>query len=93
VPEPLEGWIAPIRHLRRSRAAELDRMSDREAQWRALCEWNVAAQVRALAALPVVADAWAHGRALTLHGWIYDLRDGLLKDLGVSIDRPRIPVD
>lgn len=88
VPEPLEGWIAPLRRLRRARAAELDRLPDREAQWRRLCECNVAAQVRTLAALPTVVEAWERGQALVLHGWIYDLQDGLLRDLGVSVDGP-----
>jgi carbonic anhydrase len=88
VPEPLEGWIAPVRRLRRDRAAELDRLPDREAQERRLCEWNLAAQVRTLAGLDTVAGAWARGQALALHGWIYDLRDGLLHDLDVSLDRP-----
>jgi carbonic anhydrase len=35
-----------------------------------------------------VQDAWARGQALTIHGWIYDLSDGLLEDLGVNIDGP-----
>ena len=91
VPDPLEGWIAPVRSLCRVRAAELDRLPDREARWRCLCEWNVAAQVRTLAALPTVAGAWARGQALALHGWIYDLHDGLLRDLDVSLDRPAGP--
>lgn len=91
VPEPLEGWIAPVRRLRWTRAADLDLLPDREAQWRRLCEWNVAAQVRILASLATVADAWARRQALTLHGWIYDLHDGLLRDLGVSQDGPSVP--
>jgi carbonic anhydrase len=88
VPEPLEGWVAPLRRLRRTWAAELDRLPDRDAQWRRLCELNVAAQVRTLAALPTVAGAWGRGQPLALHGWIYDLQDGLLRDLEVSMDRP-----
>ena len=53
-----------------------------------LCEWNVAAQVRTLGSLPTVTAAWERGQELVLHGWIYDLRDGLLRDLQVSVDRP-----
>ena len=86
--QPLEGWIAPIRRLAEEHRLELEGLPDPEARWRRLCEWNVRAQVRTLATLPTVTDAWARGQALTLHGWIYDLRDGLLRDLEVSLDRP-----
>jgi carbonic anhydrase len=85
---PLEGWIAPLRRLHRAHRRELAGLPDPEARWRSLCEWNVAAQVGTLATLPTVAEAWARGQALALHGWIYDLRDGLLRDLQVSIDGP-----
>jgi carbonic anhydrase len=88
VAEPLEGWITPIRRLRHAHRAELADLPDPDAQWRRLCECNVAAQVLALQALPTVTAAWARGRKLALHGWIYDLRDGLLRDLQVSVDQP-----
>ena len=87
-PEPLEGWVAPIRALALARRADLERLPDPEARWRALCEWNVMAQVRSLRSQAIVQDAWERGRKLALHGWIYDLRDGLLRDLEVSVDRP-----
>ncbi len=88
LPEPLEGWVAPIRALALARRADLERLPDPEARWRALCEWNVMAQVRSLRSQAIVQDAWERGRKLALHGWIYDLRDGLLRDLEVSVDRP-----
>ncbi len=49
-----------------------------------LCELNVMAQVRNLAETTIVQDAWTRGQPLSLHGWIYSIRDGLLNDLGVS---------
>jgi carbonic anhydrase len=85
VAEPLERWIAPIREVRVRHGAELDAQADEEARWRRLCELNVLAQVEALSRLPVVAAAWAAGQALHVHGWIYDLHDGLLRDLDVSV--------
>jgi len=88
VAQPLEGWIAPLRGLRQARLEELGACPDPEEQGRRLCEWNVAAQVRTLGGLPTVRAAWARGQRLALHGWIYDLRDGLLRDLAVSLDRP-----
>ncbi len=88
LPEPLEGWIEPIRALCRAKAGELAALPDAEARWRRLCELNVQAQVRTLSALPTVEGAWERGQTLTIHGWIYDLQDGLLRDLEVSQDRP-----
>ena len=85
---PLEPWIAPIRQLCQARRGELEAIPDPEERWHQLCDWNVAAQVRTLAALPTIRRAWERGQALALHGWIYDLRDGLLRDLGVSQDGP-----
>jgi carbonic anhydrase len=51
-----------------------------------LCELNVVEQVRNVCQTTVLRDAWQRGRDVTVHGWIYRLRDGRLHDLGVSID-------
>lgn len=85
---PLEAWISHIRMLRAVHAAELDTLEDPEARCRRLCELNVVEQVHSLSRLPVLASAWARGQSVMLHGWIYDLRDGLLRDLNVSSAGP-----
>jgi carbonic anhydrase len=51
-----------------------------------LCEWNVIEQVANVSRTTVVRDAWARGQSLAVHGWIYGLRDGLLRDLVVSVN-------
>jgi carbonic anhydrase len=51
-----------------------------------LCELNVIDQVLNVAQTTIVQGAWRRGQELTVHGWIYGLEDGLLRDLGVSID-------
>lgn len=86
--DPLEGWIAPIRGLRQRHAGELDALPDDDARLDRLCELNVQAQVRALSNLPTVINAWSRGQSLAIHGWVYDLRDGLLRDLQVTAERP-----
>ena len=86
--DPLEGWIAQLRAIRRLHAQELATLADDEMRWRRLCECNVMAQVRTLGGLPTIVRAWERGRQLVIHGWIYDLRDGLLRDLEVSINSP-----
>jgi carbonic anhydrase len=51
-----------------------------------LCELNVITQVANVACTTIVQRAWARGQSLTVHGWVYSLRDGLLKDLDCSVD-------
>lgn len=58
-----------------------------------LCELNVIEQVGNVAQSTVVQDAWAAGQKVTVHGWVYGLKDGLVKDLKVSMDAPETVVD
>jgi len=83
-----DRWINPIRRLRDAHAAEFDGLADDSERWRRLCELNVAAQVESVRATDVVAAAWARGQSLVVHGWIYDLHDGLLRDLDLSKSGP-----
>lgn len=86
--EPLETWLSPMRALRERHEAELAALPDEDQRWDRMCELNVIDNVHTLRDLPLVRDAWARGQKLVIHGWIYDLRDGLLCDLEVSVDRP-----
>ena len=83
----IERWIEPIRGTRDRNKAELNAL-DETAQWRKLCELNVEAQVEALRKNPTLHAAWQRGHAITVHGWMYDLAEGLLHDLKVSADGP-----
>ncbi len=85
---PLAGWIEHIRRIRRAHQRELDALGGEDARWRRLCELNVAAQVANTAATPLVRRAWERGQPLALHGWIYDLHDGLLRDLEWYVTGP-----
>src|SRR5712692_7110108 len=82
---PLERWLQHVRDVRSAHATELERLSEPDDRWRRLCELNVAEQVRAVARVPAVREAWHRGQSLAVHGWIYDLRDGLLRDLNVNL--------
>jgi len=81
----IDRWIQHVREVRFSHAMELDQLPDQPARWRRLCELNVAAQVRSVSRIPSVREAWHRARELAIHGWIYDLHDGLLRDLNVGI--------
>jgi carbonic anhydrase len=76
----VQRWLAPLRQLASDRRAELEAIPGPE-RWRRVCEWNVAEQVRRLLESDVVTQARLRGVGVIVHGWIYDLRDGLLRDL------------
>ncbi len=84
--EPLEGWLTPLRRLCMEHKHELDALTDADSRWDRLCALSVRSQVSVLSGLPTIGKAWAAGRRLVIHGWIYDLHDGLLRDLEVSVD-------
>ncbi|MEZ5500992.1 MAG: carbonic anhydrase [Steroidobacteraceae bacterium] len=85
VAEPLESWLQHLRMVVDAHRAELDALPDEAARWRRLCELNVLAQVRQVGSLAMVRRAWDRGQKLYVHGWIYDLHDGLLRDLGATL--------
>jgi carbonic anhydrase len=88
----LERWLSPLKQLTAARGAELAEISDPDKRWRRLCELNVAEQVRRLLASDVLVAAGLRGVEVNVHGWIYDLRDGLLWDLGVGrVPGGRVP--
>ena len=89
VEQPLESWIAPLRVIASNHAAELAALETPDARWHRLCQLNVISQVGSLVGTPTVQAAWARHQPLTIHGWIYDLSDGLLEDLGVTVDGAR----
>jgi len=84
---PLQRWLAPIRDVAARHQAELDAL-DPHARTSRLCELNVIAQVQTLSELQIIRNAWGRGQALALHGWIYDLQNGLLRDLEVTMEGP-----
>ena len=77
----VERWLAPLAHLAAVRRAELDALGDFAARWRRLCEINVHEQVQRLRGTDVLAAAASRGEPVRVHGWIYGLRDGLLREL------------
>ncbi|MEN9843075.1 MAG: hypothetical protein RLZZ612_904 [Pseudomonadota bacterium] len=79
-----DNWLHHIRNVRDRHAARLSRFAP-EVQADVLCELNVIEQVVNIAQTTVIQDAWARGQRLTLHGWVYGLKDGLLHDLHMTV--------
>ncbi len=78
-----------LRHIRDVYMANrdlLERIADPAARQDRLCELNVAAQVANVCHTTIVQDAWRRGQPLAIHGWIYDLKDGLLRDLDLVVE-------
>ncbi|TLN19570.1 carbonate dehydratase [bacterium] len=83
----IDNWLHPVRNIYSQYRAELDALAE-EKRIDRLCELNVAEQVKNVCSTVYVQEAWARGHELVVHGWIYDIRDGILKDLGISVDSP-----
>ena len=80
----IDNWLRHVADVAEQHAEELaDLPEDRRVE--RLCELNVAAQVENVCHTTVTRDAWARGQDLTVHGLVYGLQDGLLRDLGVSV--------
>jgi len=84
-----DNWLRHVQDVREAHAAELDAIADPVARERRLCELNVLTQVRHVCEATVMQDAWARGQPLAVHGWIYGVEDGLLRDLGCTREGPR----
>lgn len=81
----LDHWLRSVRRISEDHTSALRAMRDPETQANFIAELNVVDQVRSLAGNPLVRDAWRRRQPLTLHGWIHATRDGLLRDLEVSV--------
>jgi carbonic anhydrase len=79
-----DNWLRHVQDVREKHDACLCRLPDDTARSARLGEFNVIEQVANLVSTTIVQDAWNRGQELTVHGWIYGLKDGLLRDLRVS---------
>lgn len=81
----IDNWLRHVQDVRWKHQAQLDALETEAARHNRLCELNVIEQVVNVSQTTTVREAWARGQELAVHGWIYDLRDGLLRDLGMCI--------
>jgi len=80
-----DHWLEPIRRLARAYAVDLAQETDVEARRDRLAELNVIEGVRRAAETPILQKAWDRGADIRVHGLIYGLKDGRLRDLDCSI--------
>ena len=81
-----DNWLRHVQDVHVKYATLLHRMP-RDTRHDRLCELNVLEQALNVCQTTVVQDAWGRGQPLAVHSWVYDLGDGLLRDLGLTVDR------
>ncbi|HYA46549.1 MAG TPA: carbonate dehydratase [Burkholderiales bacterium] len=81
----IDNWLRHVQDVRSRHEGQLSRLPGERQRHDRLCELNVIEQVVNACRTTVVREAWARGQALAVHGWIYGLGDGLLRDLGMCV--------
>lgn len=84
----IDNWLRHVQDVRDYHRAKLQSLPTEAERHEWLCELNVVEQAANVCRTTVVQDAWARGQELTVHGLIYGLKDGLLRDLGMRVSSP-----
>lgn len=84
----IDNWLRHVQDVLNEHEELLAQVKDEDKRLDLLCELNVIEQVLNVGRTTIVQSAWQRGQELVVHGWIYGLQDGLLRDLGISIDNP-----
>ncbi|HKR10810.1 MAG TPA: carbonate dehydratase [Pyrinomonadaceae bacterium] len=82
----IDNWLRHVQDVVREHEQTLKTIDDKAKRLDRLCELNVMEQVLNVCRTTIVQSAWQRKQELVVHGWIYGLEDGLLRDLGISID-------
>ena len=82
----IDNWLRHIQDIAQVHEDALNTIEDFDARLNKLCELNVIEQVLNAAETTFVRKAWKKGQQVAIHGWIYDLRDGLIQDLEVRVE-------
>ena len=82
----IDNWLRHVQDVLHEHETLLADIKDETKRFDRLCQLNVIEQVVNVCRTTIVQNAWQRGQAVVVHGWIYGLEDGLLRDLGVSVD-------
>ncbi len=80
----IDNWLRDIKDVYRLHQQELDAINDETQRGRRFVELNVVEQVFDLTNTSIIQNAWSNGQPLHVHGWVYDIHDGIIKDLEVT---------
>lgn len=81
-----DNWLRNIKDVQHANYDVLEAVPDKESRLELLCELNVQTQVAHVCHTTIAQQAWARGQSLAVHGWVYSLKDGLLKDLDCTVE-------
>ncbi|MCR9291099.1 MAG: carbonate dehydratase [bacterium] len=84
----IENWLRHIEDVYSKHEKSLEKLEDHASKVNRLCELNVIEQVVNVCRTTIVRGAWRRGQALAVHGWVYGLSDGLLRDLDMCLSQP-----
>jgi carbonic anhydrase len=84
----IDHWLQPIRDTADYHREDLLAVADPEPRLNRLCELSIAAQVEGLSRTPIIRSAWQRGKSVSIHGWVYGLEDGLIRDLDCTMNGP-----
>ena len=82
-----DNWLRHVQDVHSKHDARVAVMPDTPQRVDRLCELNVIEQVANVCQTTIVQDAWEHGKELAVHGWVYGLKDGLVRDLGITVTK------
>ncbi len=82
----IDNWLRHVQDVHHKHCNSLQTLVDEEAVVERMCEFNVIEQVLNVGQTTIVQDAWDRGQAVNIHGFIYSIQDGLLRDLNMSAD-------
>jgi carbonic anhydrase len=82
-----DNWLHHVQDVHSKHDARVDAIPGLPQRIDRLCELNVIEQVANVCQTTVVQDAWERGQPLAVHGWVYGLQDGLVRDLGTTVTR------
>ncbi len=84
-----DNWLRHVEDVHEKHAAIIQALPDEASRHARLCELNVVEQVVNVCQTTVLREAWSRGQEISVHGWIYGIRDGLVRDLGIDIEGER----
>ncbi len=83
----IDNWLRHVQDVIQKHASLLSEIEDEVRRTRRVCDLNVIEQVVNVCQTTVVEQAWERGQELTVHGWVYDIEDGLVRNLQISVSR------
>jgi len=81
----IDNWLHSIKGVYKQNEHKLNRLPSDVAKLDKMCELNVKQQVYNICYTTIVQEAWLRDQSLSIHGWIYDIKDGVLKNLGITV--------